>query len=126
LKYLIDIGLNHEQQHQELLLTDIKYILGHNPLFPRYSENAPAPARSHESNDDYVVVEEGIYEIGYGGDGFFYDNEKGVHKAYINGCRLMSRLTTNEEYIEFIESGGYRDFRYWLSEGWDWVTGGDI
>ncbi|MGJ1244036.1 MULTISPECIES: ergothioneine biosynthesis protein EgtB [Sphingobacterium] len=120
---LLDIfvlGLNHEQQHQELLLTDIKYILGHNPLFPAYgSTKAPVSYAAAEST--YVQFGAGIYEIGYEGSGFCFDNEKGRHKVYLNDFEIASDLVTNKEYIAFMEDGGYDDFRYWHSEGWDWV-----
>lgn len=114
------LGLNHEQQHQELLLTDIKYILGHNPLFPAYgSTKAPVSYAAAEST--YVQFDAGIYEIGYEGSGFCFDNEKGRHKVYLNDFEIASDLVTNKEYIAFMEDGGYDDFRYWHSEGWDWV-----
>ncbi len=118
---LLVLGLHHEQQHQELLLTDIKYILGHNPLFPRYAadvERWEAPA------EELVMlhIPEGQYEIGFQGSGFCYDNELGRHTTYLHGFAIASRLVTNGEYLDFIEDGGYRDFRYWHAEGWDWVT----
>ncbi|WP_286736344.1 MULTISPECIES: ergothioneine biosynthesis protein EgtB [Sphingobacterium] len=120
---LLDIfvlGLNHEQQHQELLLTDIKYILGHNPLFPAYgSTKAPFSYAAAEST--YVQFDAGIYEIGYEGPGFCFDNEKGRHKVYLNDFEIASDLVTNKEYMAFMEAGGYADFRYWHAEGWDWV-----
>ncbi|MDF2852483.1 MAG: sulfatase maturase [Sphingobacterium multivorum] len=120
---LLDIfvlGLNHEQQHQELLLTDIKYILGHNPLFPAYG-STKAPVSYAASESTYVQFDAGIYEIGYEGSGFCFDNEKGRHKVYLNDFEITSDLATNKEYIAFMEDGGYADFRYWHAEGWDWV-----
>ncbi|HAF36799.1 MAG TPA: ergothioneine biosynthesis protein EgtB [Sphingobacterium sp.] len=120
---LLDIfvlGLNHEQQHQELLLTDIKYILGHNPLFPAYG-STKAPVSYAAADSTYVQFGAGIYEIGYEGSGFCFDNEKGRHKVYLNDFEIASDLVTNKEYIAFMEDGGYDDFRYWHSEGWDWV-----
>ncbi|WP_333863681.1 ergothioneine biosynthesis protein EgtB [Sphingobacterium sp.] len=120
---LLDIfvlGLNHEQQHQELLLTDIKYILGHNPLFPAYG-SPKAPVSYTAAVSTYVQFDAGIYEIGYEGSGFCFDNEKGRHKVYLNNFEIASDLVTNKEYIAFIEDGGYDDFRYWHAEGWDWV-----
>ncbi|TYR36829.1 ergothioneine biosynthesis protein EgtB [Sphingobacterium phlebotomi] len=118
---LVVLGLHHEQQHQELLLTDIKYILGHNPLFPRYAagvEHWEAPAEEHVM----LHIPEGQYEIGFQGSGFCYDNELGRHTTYLHEFAISSRLVTNGEYLDFIEDGGYRDFRYWHAEGWDWVT----
>ncbi|MNK47782.1 Iron(II)-dependent oxidoreductase EgtB [compost metagenome] len=120
---LLDIfvlGLNHEQQHQELLLTDIKYILGHNPLFPAYG-STKAPVSYEAAESKYVKFDAGIYEIGYEGSGFCFDNEKGRHKVYLNDFEIASDVVTNKEYIAFMEAGGYVDFRYWHAEGWDWV-----
>jgi ergothioneine biosynthesis protein EgtB len=134
LEKIIVLGLNHEQQHQELLFTDIKYILGNNPLFPAWSDrdidDGPPPAQpgSGQSPDntsgrraDFLPVAAGIYEIGYEGEGFCFDNELARHKVYLNDFRIASSLVTNEEYLAFIESGGYKNFIYWHAEGWDWV-----
>jgi ergothioneine biosynthesis protein EgtB len=118
---LIELGLNHEQQHQELLFTDIKYILGHNPLFPVYKESSTSNKRASPRKMNYVEVPEGIYEIGYTGEGFCFDNEKGAHKVFLHAFRYMDRLATNEEYIQFMEQGGYSNALLWLGEGWDWV-----
>lgn len=122
--YIMQLGLQHEQQHQELLLYDIKYILGGNPLFPVYS---PAPQEAESSTEPapagWLSLEEGLYEIGCREDqeAFCYDNEQGLHKVFLHAARLMDRLVTNREYLAFIEDGGYQDFRHWLQEGWDWV-----
>lgn len=116
------IGIHHEKQHQELLLTDIKYILGHNPLFPPYSdsfeenpvENGPA---------EWVKIPEGIYQIGHNHpDDFCYDNELGRHKVFLQNFEICNKLTTNKEYLEFIDAGGYADFNLWHAEGWDWIN----
>ncbi len=120
---LIVIGLNHEQQHQELLLTDFKYTLGTNPLFPAYlpgGEKEPADARSARPMG-WLPVDEGVYEIGYKGDGFCYDNELGAHRVFLQEYQLADRLVTNGEYLEFMAAGGYEQFQYWLSEGWEWA-----
>lgn len=117
---LVQLGLNHEQQHQELLLTDIKYILGHNPLFPAYKDNFAVETTFAEQLN-MIPVEEGIYEVGFHGSGFCFDNELGRHKVYLNNFEIADRLVTNGEYLQFIEEGGYRNFRYWHSEGWEWV-----
>ncbi|MCW4470657.1 ergothioneine biosynthesis protein EgtB [Flavobacterium sp. MFBS3-15] len=119
------LGLNHEQQHQELLLTDIKYILGHNPLFPAYNETLNWEA-AQEENAGFITVPEGIYTIGDDGNGFSFDNEHGVHKVLLDAFEISGNLVTNAEYMEFIEAGGYSNFRYWLDEGWSWVLGNDI
>ena len=122
LEKIIVLGLNHEQQHQELLFTDIKYILGHNPLFPAWSDrdiDAPTPAGT--ASDGFVHLPAGLYEIGYEGDGFCFDNELSRHKVYLDAFQLAASPVTNEEYLEFMEAGGYRNFVWWHSEGWDWV-----
>lgn len=122
---LITVGLQHEQQHQELLLYDLKYILGNNPLFPIYQpaphEGEPHNGIDRPSKTNYFEVQEGIYEIGHQGEGFCFDNELGRHKVYLHAFQFMDRLVTNEEYLEFMDAGGYAHFKYWLSEGWDWV-----
>lgn len=120
LKTLLELGLNHEQQHQELLWYDIKYILGHNPLFPAYSDrNIEGEFKLQEAG--WVDIEEGVYEIGYQGTGFHFDNELGRHKVFLQNTRIAAGLVTNEEYLEFIADGGYENFRYWHAEGWEWV-----
>ncbi|MBL7879554.1 MAG: ergothioneine biosynthesis protein EgtB [Chryseobacterium gambrini] len=120
LQKLFELGLNHEQQHQELLLTDIKYILGHNPLFPAYNENFPLE-KSEPENFEMLSFKEGIYEIGFEGEGFCFDNELNRHKVYLNDFQISNRLVTNSEYLEFMNDGGYENFRHWHAEGWEWV-----
>lgn len=117
---LIEIGLNHEQQHQELLLYDLKYILGNNPMFPEYLplDHTPSPL---DHVDKYLSVDEDIYEIGHTGEGFHFDNERRRHKVYLNDFNIMNRLITNEEYVAFIEDGGYNDFRLWFMEAFEWI-----
>jgi len=111
------LGLNHEQQHQELLLTDIKYNFAVNPLRPvyRHANHPKAPAASALGWLDYGG---GLREIGHAGSGFAYDNETPRHKVYLRDYRLASRLVTNGEYLEFVEAGGYRRAELWLSDGW--------
>jgi len=122
---LITLGLNHEEQHQELLATDIKYILGHNPLFPAYSElNTTVVAA--DSNTEMIAIKAGIYEIGYAGDGFCFDNELGRHKVYLQDFKIANSLVTNGEYLEFINDGGYKAHQYWHAEGLDWVKNNHI
>lgn len=116
---IIMLGLQHEQQHQELLYTDIKYILGHNPLFPPYKHQEPEQQES--SATDFLTIKEGVYAIGFEGDGFCFDNELGRHKVYLNEYRISRSLVSNGEYLEFMNDGGYRDFKFWHAEGWDWV-----
>lgn len=117
---LLELGLNHEQQHQELLITDIKYILGHNPLFPAYRSEMILP-KTNPGNIEMIKFSEGVYEIGFNGEGFCFDNELGRHKVYLQDFEIAGRLVTNREYLEFMDAGGYSDFRNWHAEGWDWV-----
>ncbi|QEM13017.1 ergothioneine biosynthesis protein EgtB [Mucilaginibacter rubeus] len=120
-KELLILGFNHEEQHQELLMTDIKFILGHNPLFPAYSKSYATPHIDEGESDAFISIDEGIYEIGFTGVGFCFDNELNRHKVYLNQYEISPKLVTNAEYLEFINSGGYHDFRHWHAEGWDWV-----
>jgi ergothioneine biosynthesis protein EgtB len=121
---VLQVGLNHEQQHQELLLTDIKYILGHNPLFPAYGDFKEFEAAKGTSS--YLDIPSGTYPIGYHGDGFCFDNELSRHRVYLEGFSIAPRLVTNAEYIDFIRDGGYNDFQFWHAEGWDWIRNEQI
>ncbi len=121
---LLLLGLHHEQQHQELLYSDIKYILGHNPLFPRYTDHS-TEYTTVSANKDFISIDAGLYEIGHQGEGFSFDNELGRHQVYLDAYRINASLVSNGEYLEFIEAGGYRDFRHWHAEGWDWVKAND-
>ncbi|MGZ3751449.1 MAG: SUMF1/EgtB/PvdO family nonheme iron enzyme, partial [Mucilaginibacter sp.] len=112
----------HEEQHQELLFTDIKYILGHNPLFPAYSKDYVSPKVDQTTGEKFIKIDEGIYEIGFAGDGFCFDNELSTHKVYLNAFEISPALVSNQEYLAFINDGGYLDFRHWHAEGWDWVN----
>ncbi|MBJ2175167.1 ergothioneine biosynthesis protein EgtB [Aureibaculum sp. A20] len=122
---LITLGLNHEQQHQELLITDVKYMLGHNPIFPVFNDNY-ALVHGKNTSVERVSVAAGIYEIGHQGADFCYDNELGVHKVFVNDFIVNNHLVTNGEYMEFMESGAYTDFNLWLDEGWSWVNNNTI
>lgn len=117
---LLTLGLHHEQQHQELLLTDIKYILGNNPLFPAYSKAHKVTVPVGPASG-LITLQEGIYEIGHTGEGFCFDNELNRHKVYLNEFSISPVLVSNAEYLEFINSNGYSDFNHWHAEGWDWV-----
>lgn len=121
-KELVVLGLNHEQQHQELFLTDFKFILSRNPLFPVYRENFAVEELCESKRRRFVEINEGIYEIGFAGDGFCFDNELGRHRVFLHDFEISQNLVTNAEFIEFIEDGGYRNFNLWHSEGWDWVN----
>ncbi len=117
---LLEIGIHHEKQHQELLLTDIKFILGNNPLLPKYNDTfTENPVLNQIS--EYISIEEGIYEIGYRGGEFCYDNELGVHKVFLNEYAIANSLVTNQEYLDFIIDGGYDNSLLWHAEAWDWM-----
>jgi len=125
LNSLLEIGIHHEKQHQELLLTDIKYILGNNPLFPVYSSHFMEQSVS-EGPEEWISMEEGIYEIGHNAPEFCYDNELGRHKVYLQPYQIAGKLVSNSEYLEFIDAKGYEKFHLWHAEGWDWVNQNDI
>jgi len=114
---VIETGLNHEQQHQELILTDIKNVFSCNPLYPVYRKRVLDPAPAVPSLAWFDVAE-GLYEIGHDGDGYAYDNEGPRHKVFVPGGQIASRLVTAGEFLAFIEDGGYRNFAHWLSDGW--------
>ncbi len=133
---LVELGLHHEQQHQELLATDIKYILSTNPLAPAYL-NEELGMRNEElvaENSSFLIphsnlkeaswlpVPGGIYSVGHQVAGFSFDNELPVHEVLVAPFELQNRLVTNADFLQFIESGGYRQFQFWLGEGWDLVN----
>ena len=122
LRELVTLGLNHEQQHQELFLTDLKYTFSMNPLFPVYREGYSPEEKPASAGGQFVGVESGMYEIGFDGEGFHFDNELTRHKVYLDDFSISDRLVTNGEFLEFIADGGYKDHRLWHSEGWDWVN----
>jgi len=127
LEELIILGLNHEQQHQELLATDIKYILGNNPLFPAYKNEADANKNSLvKEKTDFIKIDKGIYKIGFEGDGFCFDNELNRHEVLLQDFFISNNLVTNGEFMEFMNAGGYKNFNYWHSEGWEWVKTNQI
>ncbi|HEX6059869.1 MAG TPA: ergothioneine biosynthesis protein EgtB [Gemmatimonadaceae bacterium] len=132
----IELGLHHEQQHQELLLTDIKHVLWTNPLRPAYRDARPERARGTAPLRWHAGAA-GVHAIGHEGGGFAYDNEGPRHRVYLEPYRLASRLVTNGEFLEFVADGGYRRPELWLSaglaaareRGWEaplyWERGGD-
>lgn len=122
---LIELGLNHEQQHQELLVTDFKYMFGHNPTFPVYQEEANWVNDKNETSG-WLKVSEGLYSIGSDGTSFSFDNEHGQHTVFLHEFEISNSLVTNAEFIEFIEADGYSTFHFWLDEGWSWVQENDI
>ncbi len=120
---LVTLGLNHEQQHQELLLTDIKHVFSVNPVQPAVMPDLPVPAPVAAGRLDYTSGNAGIVRIGASGDGFCFDNETPRHDALLADHRIANRLVTNGEFREFIEDGAYRKPSLWLSDGWTAVTG---
>ncbi|MGA7324600.1 MAG: ergothioneine biosynthesis protein EgtB [Rhodomicrobium sp.] len=116
---LIRIGINHEQQHQELMLTDILALFASNPLRPVYADGPTVSQLSEKAAGGYWrEFEGGIYDIGHDGEGFAYDNEGPRHQVLLRDFKLFSREVTNEEWIAFIEDGGYSEPTLWLSDGW--------
>ncbi len=122
---LVELGLQHEQQHQELILTDLKHLLAQNPLYPAYSAE-PLGAEPAPGALEWIPCAGGLAEIGFNGCGFCFDNELPRHRAYLAPFEIASRLVTNGEYLAFIEAGGYRDPALWLAEGWDKVASGEL
>ena len=113
----MELGVNHEQQHQELLVTDIKYNLSVNPLRPAYHD-VKLPRGGSTTPSRWVDFDRGVHSMGHDGTGFAFDNEWPRHKTYNRPYRLGSRLVTNSEYLEFMEAGGYDSADLWLSDGW--------
>ncbi|HUH87909.1 MAG TPA: ergothioneine biosynthesis protein EgtB [Pusillimonas sp.] len=121
IEQLIELGLQHEQQHQELILTDLKHLLWHNPLRPAYCSQATVEAATQPLH--WPTFEGGLIEIGSQADSFCYDNELPRHKQFLEPYALGSRLITNAEYLAFMNAGGYQNPSLWLSEGWAWLKG---
>jgi ergothioneine biosynthesis protein EgtB len=117
---LVELGLHHEQQHQELLLTDVKHLLSCSALQPVYQKAWPlatvaaVPAK-------WLDFEGGLHQIGHAGEGFYFDNEAPRHSVHLQPYALMNRLVTHGEWLDFMNDGGYTDARWWLSAGWDWL-----
>ncbi len=121
---MLELGLQHEQQHQELMRTDLLALMALNPLKPALrsvelpaSPSARAPLR-------WLPVQGGVVRVGHAGDGFCFDNECPAHEWLIQPFEIASRLVTQREYLAFMDDGGYRDPLHWLAEGWDWVQAG--
>lgn len=117
---LVELGLQHEQQHQELILTDLKHLLSCNPLRPAYNATPALPTLT-ASPLQWLAFDAGVSAIGYRGDAFHFDNETPRHRQFIEAFSLASRLVTNGEFAAFIAAGAYRNPTLWLAEGWDWV-----
>ncbi len=120
LEEVLLIGIHHEKQHQELLMTDIKYIFGNNPLLPKYSTDFSENFVSDEETK-WISIAEGVYEIGHNSNKFCFDNELGRHKVFLHNYHIASREVTNSDYIDFIEADGYKDFNLWHADGWEWL-----
>ena len=116
---VMQIGMNHEQQHQELLLTDIKFILFQAPLYPGYLPSSDLQSEENAPAKGCTAFEGGVLSFGFNGDGFSYDNEHPRHERTVPPFRLANDLITNGEYLEFIKDGGYSRAELWLSDGWD-------
>ncbi len=123
LEFLVALGINHEQQHQELLLTDIKHVLWCNPLQPAYNAALPA-VEGHSLNRplSWSGITGGVCRIGASGTDFFFDNETPRHDALLHDCALADRLVTNGEFRDFIRNGGYSEPSLWLSDGWSVIN----
>ena len=115
---LVELGLQHEQQHQELLLTDIKHAFWCNPLRPALHPSIAAPTGEPTVPLQFLPGREGIVEIGHRGEGFAFDNETPRHRTLLQPHALANRLVTNAEYLAFVREGGYREPGLWLSDGW--------
>ncbi|MEJ2595654.1 MAG: ergothioneine biosynthesis protein EgtB [bacterium] len=119
---ILELGLHHEQQHQELFWTDLKYTFGINPLFPAYPGKLPFSENIKETAGKFLQVEENLHEIGYDGIGFCFDNELERHKVFLRDFEISDRLVTNGDYMDFIKDGAYSNFNLWHDEGWKWVN----
>ncbi len=122
LRALVLLGINHEQQHQELFLTDIKHVFSSNPMRPAVSTKLAIPESATPGGYAFVNGPSGIHKVGALGDGFFFDNETPRHDALLHEHQIGTRLVTNAEYRQFIDAGGYRDSNLWLSDGWSTIN----
>ena len=118
---LVMLGINHEQQHQELLYTDLKYSFSLNPLYPAYSD-IPLCEDTEAIAPEWIVIDGGTREIGYRGTGFCFDNELDPHKVLIHPFSIRNTLVTNGEFIEFMEEGGYKRFEFWHDDALSWLS----
>ena len=129
IKELVVLGLNHEQQHQELFLTDLKYTFSCNPLYPVYREDFALVDKgeiNESESDEFVEIDKGNYEIGFAGDGFHFDNELGRHTVFLDDFSIGKTPISNREFITFIEDGGYENHLLWHAEGLDWIRNNHI
>ncbi|MDD2919510.1 ergothioneine biosynthesis protein EgtB [Rhodoferax sp.] len=117
---MVTLGLQHEQQHQELLLTDMLHLLSCNPMQPSYQVGSIVPGEATPLS--WLRFDGGLVDVGHVGDGFCFDNERPQHRVFLQPYQLASRLVSNDEFAVFVAAGGYDDPVYWLAEGWDWRT----
>lgn len=118
---IVELGIQHEQQHQELILTDVKHLFAVNPLFPVFRSADASESRQPPESAGWLASEEGVCEIGHEGDGFAFDNEGPRHRVFLEPYKLASRPVSSGEFLEFVEDGGYSRPELWLSMGWDVV-----
>jgi len=118
------LGINHEQQHQELLLTDLKYTFSLNPTYPKY-KNANYLGHQKQTND-WLEFDADVYHIGHKKDTFRYDNELGTHRVFLEDFKISKDLVTNGDFIAFINANGYKNPKYWLDDGWHWLQNNNI
>jgi ergothioneine biosynthesis protein EgtB len=123
---LVELGLNHEQQHQELMLTDILAAFAENPLAPALWERAPEPAAPPAPQMSGTAVPGGVADIGHDGNGFAFDSERPRHRVLIQPFEIADRAVTNAEWLRFIEAGGYETPGHWTADGWGWVRANTI
>ena len=125
---LVEVGLNHEQQHQELMLTDILHAFAQNPIPPAYDPAWAFPASNRggdekaRAGEEWITLNEGIHTVGHSDDSFHFDNEKPAHRALVGPVKLARNLVTNAEWLAFIEDGGYRTATLWLMDGFGTVS----
>jgi ergothioneine biosynthesis protein EgtB len=119
---LIEVGINHEQQHQELLLTDILALFASNPLQPAYRQREPRAAEAQPGPAGWIDHAGGIAKVGHDGTGFAWDNEAPRHDVLVHPFKLADRLVTSGEWLDFMEDGGYRTASLWLADGWTTVN----
>ena len=118
---ILELGLHHEQQHQELMLTDIKHVFASNPTLPVYRDDKWVPSPEQSLSDHWTSFPEGLFKIGHSGEGFAYDDESPHHRTFLENYELRNTTITNGEYLQFINDGGYQRPDHWLSLGWQTV-----
>ena len=118
---LIETGCHHEQQHQELMLTDLKYCWFQNPLYPCYNSKKIIESGKVKPID-FLSIKSGLYTVGHSQDGFCFDNELSSHQVYLEDFKIANRLVTNQEYLNFILDGAYQNSEYWLAEAWSVIN----